>query len=285
MQEIAEESIHPADEQPQDITAPLQNRSASGLQANSNTKHKRSHSIAIPGRRRSGTAAQADSDFRPASTGNLSHSSARLSRRGSSGLLQGSPEVKPASAENRLYSRASPTGDGSKGLPPSSTELRPALAEGGSYSSASSGRHGSTRLLQADLATAPASGQDSFHVISISSSPPTEADQETLVSRRIPTCSDGRGMSALPVNSSLTQLEAGEEGDSQRLLTSLKSHRASSFKQREVAGLARRLQQALQACERARRHVISLALGTHACFDIKLLCTCSELPDQREVLS
>ena len=250
----------PAEEQPQIVTGSVACHSTSGLQSGSFLRQERSQSIDIPSRPGSSLAAATDS--RPASAGVVCHNSQRLSRRSSSGLLQGSPDVRPAPAEDRCYSSStSPAGDGSKRLLQASTDFRPASAGDSFYSSAVPARHAGSGLLQASLNHSPASGEDRFHAISINSSPPRDADQDAMLSGRHPTSTDEYGMGNHPMHSSSIHLDQSEMGDRQGLLTSLKSHRAESFRHREAAaGLSRKFQQALQACEGARRQVIHSAL-------------------------
>ena len=258
MQNLLEASAFPASEQPHSIAAQAERSRSSSLQAGSARRQERSESIAIPGRPRTSASnmARAGSDFRPASAGDVSRTSARLSRRSSSGLLQGSPNARLAAAEDRLSSSMSPAGGA--GLLQASPGFRPASAGETLYSSVSPAREGGSGLLRASLDSPQAWGRDIPYIIGINGSPSSDADQDTLVSRRNPSSADRRGASKNPVHSSSSQLHPNEEGDSQLLLTSLKSHRVSSFKhQEDAAGLSRRLQRALQACERARRQVMS----------------------------
>ena len=260
MQGILETNTFPANEQRHNITAPVECSRSSRLQAVPAFKQEMSQSIAIPGRPGTGTStstvAEGNPDFRPSSAGDVSHSCAHLSRRSSSGLLQGSSNVRPASAVDRLYS-SSTSSAGGEGLLQASTGFRPASAGGTCSSSASPSRQGGSGLLQARLNVTEALGKDIPYTISVNGSPPSDADQETLISRRNPSSVDRHSMSKNPAHYSSTLMEPNEEGDGQRLLTSLKSHRASSFRHREdAAGLSRKLQRALQACERARRQVM-----------------------------
>ena len=257
MQEITEEGTCPAEEQPQIVTAPVARHSTLGLQPGSTLRQELSPSIDIPSRSGSSSVAGTGSDFRPASAGDASYSVQRLSRRSSSGRLQGSPDVRPASAEDRFYSSStSSAGDDSKRYLQPSTDFRPASAGDRYYGSVSPARNGGTGLLQASVKNSPAAGEERFHAISINGSPPRDAHQEALVFDGNPTSTNGHGMGS----SSFTQLEQNEMDDRQGLLTSLKSHRAESFRHREnAAGLSRRLQQALQTCEGARRQVMSSA--------------------------
>ncbi len=272
MQEILEDGTFPADEQPQNLAAPVTCHSTSGLQPGFALGQERSPSIDIPSRSGSSPAPGAGSDFRPASAGDVSHSSQRLSRRSSSGLLQGSPDVRPASAEDRFYSSStSSAGDGSKKYLQPSTDFRPASAGDRHYGSVSPARHGGLGFSQAGLDNGPAVGEDRFHAININGSPPSDTDQP-LVSRSNPARTDGHAMGSHPMHSSFTQLEQDEMGDRQGLLTSLKSHRVESFRHREnAAGLSRRLQQALQACEGARRRVIYSLLYSNVARSCTLL--------------
>lgn len=258
MHGILEEGEIAADEQPQTRDAPAVRSSTSGLQAGLAVRQETSQSIAIPGRPSSSLMTQADLESRPASAGDVSHSSARLSRRSGSGLSQGSPDGRPVSAqESPVSSSTSPAGDGKKGMLQASTDFRPASVEDRCYSSTSPARLAGTGLLQASLNGLPASGEYRSYAISINGSQNSDAAREALASHRISASPDRHGMSKHPVHSSFSPSEPGEAGDRQGLLTSLKSHRVDSFRHREAAaGLSRRLQRALQACEKARRQVI-----------------------------
>ena len=274
-QGILEAGALPADKQPQNNNPPAARSSTPGLQADLASRGERCHSIAIPGRPSSSWMAQADSAFRPASAGDASHSSARLSRRSSSGLMQGSPDVRPVSAQERpVSSSTSPAGAGSKGVLRASTDFRPASAGDRLYSSGSPARLAGTGLLQASLHCFPASFEDRSYAISINGSPQSDADREARALHMVSAGQDRHGRSKHPMHSSSSLPEACEADDRQELLTSLKSHRVASFRHREAAsGLSRRLQRALQTCERARRHALRPACNWR--MELCLLSTCN----------
>lgn len=218
-----------AQERSQKSDLPVRQGSGGTLRIKSNFRpssaQEKSHCIAIPARHDSNSS---ESDFRPASTGDVHYTSAVTAKGNSSGQLHESPKLRPASAEDRYNSYGTSTSHGrTRGVLQDSLKLKPQSADGRSYT------------------------------VSIRRCLPDDADQGAPLMCRSSATSDRQSISQHLTRSSYSQLEPNEEeqSDEQELLI---SHKASPFKQPDHShGLSGSLQRGLQSCKRARRQVMS----------------------------